>query len=67
MNQPPAAELEMLNLTGDGKGFDMIEIPQEWRNQIPTANFFQRGGYDDNSIVRRNNVVATLLAAAGKA
>jgi hypothetical protein len=62
-----AAELEMLNLTGDGNGFDMIEIPQEWRNQIPTANFFQRGGYDDNSIVRRNNVVATLLAATDAA
>jgi hypothetical protein len=62
-----AAELEMLNLTGDGNGFDMIEIPQEWRNQIPTANFFQRGGYDDNSIVRRNNVVAPLLAATDAA
>jgi hypothetical protein len=62
-----AAELEMLNLTGDGNGFDMIEIPQDWRNQIPTANFFQRGGYDDNSIVRRNNVVATLLAATDAA
>ena len=62
-----AAELEMLNLTGDGNGFDMIKIPQEWRNQIPTANFFQRGGYDDNSIVRRNNVVATLLAATDAA
>ena len=62
-----AAELEMLNLTGDGNGFDMIEIPQEWRNQIPTANFFQRGGYADNSIVRRNNMVATLLAATDAA
>jgi hypothetical protein len=62
-----AAELEMLNLTGDGNGFDMIEIPQKWRNQIPTANFFQRGGYNDNSIVRRNNVVATLLAATDAA
>jgi hypothetical protein len=62
-----AAELEMLNLTGDGNGFDMIEIPQERRNQIPTANFFQRGGYADNSIVRRNNMVATLLAATDAA
>jgi hypothetical protein len=62
-----AAELEMLNLTGDGNGFDMIEIPQELRNQIPTANFFQRGGYADNSIVRRNNMVATLLAATDAA
>jgi len=58
-----AAELEMMNLTGDGNGFDMISAPLEWRSQIPTSNFFQRSGYDDNSVVRRNNVISTLLAA----
>ncbi len=58
-----AAELEMMNLTGDGNGFDMVVMPPDWRNQVPTANFFQRGGYDDNPVARRNNVVATLVGA----
>ncbi len=58
-----AAELEMMNLTGDGSGFDMITMPHEWRSQVPTANFFQRQGYADNPVVQRNNVVARLIAA----
>ncbi len=58
-----AAELEMMNLTGDGNGFDMITMPQAWRDKVPTANFFQRGGYRDNPVTQRNNVVATLIAA----
>jgi len=58
-----ASELEMMNLTGDGNGFDMVVMPSEWRGQVPTANFFQRGGYDDNPVARRNNVVATLVGA----
>ena len=58
-----AAELEMMNLTGDGNGFDMVQMPPEWRNQVPTANFFQRSGYSDNPVAQRNNVVATLVGA----
>jgi hypothetical protein len=58
-----AAELEMMNLTGDGNGFDMITMPPAWRGQVPTANFFQRRGYKDNPIAQRNNVVGTLIAA----
>ncbi|MGA8649863.1 MAG: hypothetical protein WB677_04440, partial [Xanthobacteraceae bacterium] len=58
-----AAELEMMNLTGDGNGFDMITMPREWRDRVPTANFFQRGGYRDNPIAQRNNVVGKLIAA----
>jgi hypothetical protein len=58
-----AAELEMMNLTGDGNGFDMITMPREWRDRVPTANFFQRGGYRDNPVAQRNNVVARLIAA----
>jgi hypothetical protein len=58
-----AAELEMMNLTGDGNGFDMINMPPEWRARVPTANFFQRGGYRDNPVAQRNNVVAKLIAA----
>jgi hypothetical protein len=58
-----AAELEMMNLTGDGNGYDMITMPREWRARVPTANFFQRGGYRDNPVAQRNNVVAKLIAA----
>ncbi|HMG80692.1 MAG TPA: hypothetical protein VK591_18555 [Xanthobacteraceae bacterium] len=58
-----AAELEMMNLTGDGNGFDMVTMPANWRDKVPTANFFQPHGYADNPVVQRNNVVAKLLAA----
>jgi hypothetical protein len=58
-----AAELEMMNLTGDGNGFDMITMPLAWRDTVPTANFFQRSGYEDNPVARRNNVVGKLIAA----
>jgi hypothetical protein len=58
-----AAELEMMNLTGDGNGFDMVLMPQGWRSQVPTANFFQRSGYGHNPVAQRNNVVATLVGA----
>jgi hypothetical protein len=58
-----AAELEMMNLTGDGNGFDMITLPAAWREQIPTANFFQRSGYKDNPVAQRNNFVGKLIAA----
>jgi hypothetical protein len=58
-----AAELEMMNLTGDGSGFDMVTMPLAWREKVPTANFFQRSGYRDNPVAQRNNVVARLIAA----
>jgi hypothetical protein len=58
-----AAELEMMNLTGDGNGFDMITLPAAWRDKVPTANFFQRSGYRDNPVAQRDNVVAKLIAA----
>lgn len=58
-----AAELEMLNLTGDGNGFDMISLSQSMREKVPTANFFQQSGYERNSVARKNNTVAELLAA----
>jgi hypothetical protein len=57
------AELEMMNLTGDGNGFDMVTMPAAWRDKVPTANFFRPSGYADNPVVQRNNVVARLLAA----
>jgi hypothetical protein len=58
-----AAELEMMNLTGDGNGIDMVMLPAPWRDRVPTANFFQPGGYERNPVAVRNNVVAKLLAA----
>jgi hypothetical protein len=58
-----AAELEMMNLTGDGNGIDMVLLPAPWRERVPTANFFQPGGYERNPVASRNNVVARLLAA----
>jgi hypothetical protein len=58
-----AAELEMMNLTGDGNGFDMVSMPPAMRPLVPTANFFQRTGYERNPVASRNNVVSKLLAA----
>jgi hypothetical protein len=57
-----AAELEMMNLTGDGTGLDMVTMPQATREQVPTSNFFQRGGYERNPVAIRHNTVAKLLA-----
>ncbi|MCC6887549.1 MAG: hypothetical protein IT536_03360 [Hyphomicrobiales bacterium] len=57
-----AAELEMMNLTGDGNGIDLVTMPQSLRERVPTANFFQRGGYERNGIARRTATVAGLYA-----
>ena len=58
-----AAELELMNFTGDGNGFDLVTMPQELREQVPTSNFFQRSGYERNPIARRTGTVAALFAA----
>jgi hypothetical protein len=58
-----AGELELMNFTGDGNGFDMVLMPQAMREKVPTANFFQRGGYERNPIARRTGTVAKLVAA----
>ena len=52
----------MMNLTGDGTGLDMVTMPQAMREQVPTSNFFQRGGYERNPVAIRHNTVAKLLA-----
>ena len=57
-----AAELELMNLTGDGNGFDMVTMPQTLRPRVPTANFFQQQGYERNPVARRTGVVANLIA-----
>ena len=61
-----AAELEMMNLTGDGTGLDMVTMPQAMREQVPTSNFFQRGGYERNPVASRHNTVAKLLAVTNE-
>jgi hypothetical protein len=58
-----AAELEMMNLMGDGSGFDVISMPEDIRGKVPTANMFQRGGYERNTVVRKFNTVSALLSA----
>jgi hypothetical protein len=57
-----AAELELMNLTGDGNGIDMVTMPEDLRERVPTANFFQPHGYWRNPIARRTGVVAGLVA-----
>jgi hypothetical protein len=57
-----AAELELMNLTGDGNGIDMVTMPQALRARVPTANFFQQSGYERNPVARRTGVVAALIA-----
>ena len=61
-----AAELEMMNLMGDGNGFDVVTMPAAIRDKVPTSNFFQRGGYERNPVASRNNVVSALLTAMEK-
>ncbi|HWU26475.1 MAG TPA: hypothetical protein VN154_08745, partial [Rhizomicrobium sp.] len=56
-----AAELELMNLTGDGNGLDMVTMPQALRTRVPTANFFQQQGYERNPVARRTGVVANLI------
>jgi hypothetical protein len=51
-----------MNLTGDGNGLDMVTMPHAMREQVPTANFFQPGGYTRNPIAQRARTVAGLIA-----
>jgi hypothetical protein len=62
-----AAELEMMNLTGDGNGLDMVLMPAALREQVPTANFFLQAGYERNPVAIRNNVVSKLMAVTDAA
>lgn len=57
-----AAELELMNLAGAGNGIDMIMMPQDLRERVPTSNFFVPSGYWRNPIARRTKVVAGLIA-----
>ena len=56
------AELELMNLTGDSTGLDMIMMPPDLRARVPTANFFQQNGYERNPVARRTGVVGVLIS-----
>lgn len=58
-----ASELEMMNLTGDGNGYDLVSMLPDMRDQVPTSNFFQRAGYERNPVAIRHNTAASLFAA----
>ena len=42
------AQLELINLAGPGSGFEMLQPPGR---DMPTSNFFERGGYERNPVV----------------
>lgn len=50
-------ELEMMNLAGPSRGFEMLTAPAQGAS---TANFFDRGGYERNPVVH-NRTAAQLL------
>ena len=37
-------------------------MPADFRTRVPTANFFQRNGYERNPVARRTGVVGNLIA-----
>lgn len=55
-------EIELMNLAGPGTGLEMMDGPAR---TMPTPNFFSRGAYARNSIVR-GKTAAELLAALDK-
>lgn len=52
-------EIELMNLAGPRTGLDMMEPSAA---DIPTANFFARGGYERNSVVRQRTSAELLKA-----
>ena len=53
------AQIELMNLAGPGTGLEMMR-PSGLK--VPTPNFFERGGYARNTIVR-GKTAEELLAA----
>lgn len=52
-------EIELMNLAGPRTGLDMMEPAVA---SVPTANYFSRGGYERNSIVRQRTASELLKA-----
>ncbi len=51
------AQLELMNLAGPGSGLEMLQPPGR---DMPTANFFERGGYQRNPLVHDKTGVQLL-------
>lgn len=58
MTNLTGGQLELMNLAGPGRGFEMM---QPIARDMPTSNFFERGGYERNPVVH-NRTGAELLA-----
>jgi len=58
-----AAELEMMNLTGDGMAWTWWRCRRRCASAFRRRTFFQRGGYERNPVAGRNDTVAKLIAA----
>lgn len=55
-------EIELMNLAGPRTGLEMLTPVAQ---TVPTTNFFSRGGYERNSVIRDRNA-AELLIELGK-
>jgi len=51
------SQLELMNLAGPGSGFEMLVSPGR---DMPTSNFFERGGYERNPVVHEKTGVELL-------
>ncbi len=60
--QLSGAEIELMNLAGPRTGLEMLMPVAQ---TVPTTNFFSRGGYERNSVVR-DRTAAELLVELGK-
>ncbi len=58
MRNLTGAQLELMNLAGPGSGLEMLQSPGR---DMPTSNFFERGGYERNPVVH-DKTGAQLLA-----
>lgn len=58
MRHLTGAQLELMNLAGPGSGLEMLMPPGR---DMPTSNFFERGGYQRNPVVH-DKTGAQLLA-----
>jgi hypothetical protein len=54
-------EIELMNLAGPRTGLEML-LPVT--QKVPTANFFARGGYERNSVVRERTAAELLIELA---
>lgn len=56
------AELELLNLMGDPRGYDAITTPEALKPKVPVWNFFDRDGYNANPVVKGKSVAELITA-----